>query len=189
MAAEKTFSFDRMSSRLIASRRMNTSASGGGIFTAQCRTVDGLVRWTSVTPNLVVNQGLQDMNIKYFTGTIATPFYVGLITGPASGTSFSALDTMTTHLGWSEFSDYTGDRPEITFGSANYANPSVVPSATVNFVITVAGVVAGAFLCTAATGTSGILFSESDFQSPGDRTVEPSDILSVSYTFSLGTLT
>lgn len=172
-----------------SSRKNGAHASGGGIFTAECRAADGSVRWTSTTPNLVVNQGLQDMNSKYFTGTTSTPFFVGLITGPASGTSFSALDTMTTHLGWTEFTDYSGNRPQITFSTANYANPSVVPSATVNFVITVAGVVAGAFLCTQATGTGGILFSESDFQSPGDRTVEPTDILSVSYTFSLGTLT
>jgi hypothetical protein len=36
-----------------------------------------------------------------------------------------------------------------------------------------------------ATGTSGTLFSESDFQSPGDRTVVSGDTLNVTYTFSL----
>jgi hypothetical protein len=46
-------------------------------------------------------------------------------------------------------------------------------------------VVAGAFLCSVATGTSGILFSASDFQSPGDRTVVSGDTLTVTYTFSL----
>ena len=45
--------------------------------------------------------------------------------------------------------------------------------------------VGGAFLCNAASGTSGILFSASDFQSPGDRTVASGDTLNVTYTFSL----
>jgi hypothetical protein len=36
-----------------------------------------------------------------------------------------------------------------------------------------------------ATGTSGILFSESDFQAPGDRAVVSGDVLNVTYQFSL----
>jgi hypothetical protein len=47
------------------------------------------------------------------------------------------------------------------------------------------GTVAGAFLCTVASGTSGVLFSESDFQAPGDRVVVSGDTLNVTYTFSL----
>jgi hypothetical protein len=45
--------------------------------------------------------------------------------------------------------------------------------------------VAGAFLTNVATGTSGILFSESDFQSPGDRVTVAGDVLNVTYQFSL----
>ena len=46
-------------------------------------------------------------------------------------------------------------------------------------------IVAGAFLASVSSGTSGVLFSESDFQSPGDRTVVSGDTLNVTYTFSL----
>jgi hypothetical protein len=49
----------------------------------------------------------------------------------------------------------------------------------------VGGVVAGAFLCTVDSGTSGVLFSEADFNAPGDRTVVAGDVLNVTYTFSL----
>jgi hypothetical protein len=47
------------------------------------------------------------------------------------------------------------------------------------------GVVAGAFLTNVDSGTSGILFSEANFQAPGDRTVVSGDTLNVTYTFSL----
>jgi hypothetical protein len=45
--------------------------------------------------------------------------------------------------------------------------------------------IAGAFLANVATGTSGILFSVSDFQAPGDRTVVSGDVLNVTYSFNL----
>jgi hypothetical protein len=45
--------------------------------------------------------------------------------------------------------------------------------------------VSGAFLCSVATGTSGILFSASEFSAPGDRSVVSGDTLNVTYTFNL----
>jgi hypothetical protein len=47
------------------------------------------------------------------------------------------------------------------------------------------GTVAGAFIATTTSGTSGVLFSASDFQSPGDRVVVSGDTLNVTYTFNL----
>jgi hypothetical protein len=47
--------------------------------------------------------------------------------------------------------------------------------------------VGGAFLTSNNTkgGTTGILFSAGDFQSPGDRSVVSGDTLNVTYQFSL----
>jgi hypothetical protein len=45
--------------------------------------------------------------------------------------------------------------------------------------------VSGAFLASVDTGTSGVLFSEAEFEAPGDRSVVSGDILNVKYTFSL----
>jgi hypothetical protein len=165
------------------------SAKAGGVFHVQCLDKDGNLKWEDNSPNLVVNTGLQDMNNKYFkaSGYTAT-WYLGLILGPGSSTTIAAGDTLALHGGWTEYTDYAGNRPAITFGTPTTADPSVISNSAApsSFSISGAGgTIAGAFVCNAATGTSGILFSASDFQSPGDRVVVSGDTLNVTYTFSL----
>lgn len=168
---------------------LTNKAKAGGVYTIECRDEQGNLKWSQATPNLVVNQGLQTMNETYFAAATQVPtWYVGLITGPGSGTTIAAGDTLASHTGWTEFTDYTGNRKTAVFATATTADPSVVTNALspASFIISGAGgTVAGAFLCSAATGTSGTLFSASDFQSPGDRVVVAGDTLNVTYTFSL----
>jgi hypothetical protein len=160
----------------------------GGIFHVQCLDKDGNLKWETSEHNLVVNEGLQDMNTQYFKGsTYSASFFLGLITGPGSGTTFAAADTLASKA-WTEFTDYSGSRKAVTFGTATTADPSVISNSAspASFTISGAGgTVAGAFLCTVSSGTSGVLFSESDFQAPGDRVVVAGDTLNVTYTFSL----
>jgi hypothetical protein len=63
------------------------------------------------------------------------------------------------------------------------SNSASVAVFSINGTVTVAG----AFLTSNNTkgGTTGILFSASDFQSPGDRAVVSGDTLNVTYQFSL----
>jgi hypothetical protein len=189
MISNKAVSVDKVGASVLLSGATVSAAGGAGVFTIQCFDKDGKLKWEEKNPNLVVNEGLQDMNDKYFAGvTYSAAWYLGLITGPGSGTTIDATDTLASHAGWTEFTDYTGNRKAVTFGSATLADPSVIDnSAAPNaFVITApGGTVAGAFLTSVATGTSGILFSASDFQSPGDRAVVAGDTLNVTYTFSL----
>ena len=188
MFNEKASSTDTVSAGLVARTGADSSARAGGVFHVQCLDKDGNLKWETSEHNLVVNQGLQDMNTKYFKGSAYTAdFYLGLITGPGSGTTFAAADTLASKA-WTEFTDYAGSRKAVTFGTATTADPSVISNSASpsSFAISGAGgTVAGAFLCTVASGTSGVLFSESDFQSPGDRTVVSGDTLNVTYTFSL----
>lgn len=160
----------------------------GGVFHVQCFDKDGNLKWETQEHNLVVNQGLQDLNTKYFKGaTYTAAWYIGLVTGPGSGTTYAAADTLASHAGWTEFTNYSGNRKAVTFGTASTADPSVIDNSAspAQFTVTGAGgTVAGAFLCSVASGTSGTLFSESDFQSPGDRAVVSGDIINVTYTFS-----
>ncbi len=168
---------------------LTNKAKAGGVYKVVCHDADGNLKWEETTHNLVVNTGLQNMNTQFFKGSAYTAaWYLGLITGPGSGTTIAAGDTLATHAGWTEFTNYSGNRKAVTFGTATTADPSVIDNSASpsQFTITSSGgVVAGAFLCNVATGTSGILFSASDFQSPGDRTVVSGDTLTVTYTFSL----
>lgn len=168
---------------------LTNTAKAGGVYKIECHDAQGNLKWEESTHNLVVNEGLQDMNTQYFKGSAYTAaWYLGLITGPGSGTAIAAADTLASHAGWTEFTNYSGNRKAVTFGTPTTADPSVVDNSgsPSSFSITSSGgVVAGAFLCSVATGTSGVLFSASDFQSPGDRTVVSGDTLTVTYTFSL----
>ena len=188
-AIEKSMSADQPSAGLVAGTRIVDGPRAGGVFHVQCLDKDGNLKWEESMHNLVVNEGLVEMNTQFFTGSNYTAaLYLGLIEGPGAGNTYAAADTLASHVGWVEFDNYSGARKLVTFGAATLADPSVI-SNTVSpssFSITsTGGVVAGAFLANVDSGTSGVLFSESNFQSPGDRTVVSGDTLNVTYTFSL----
>jgi hypothetical protein len=189
MFNEKAHSADSTNAGLVAKTGFGESAKGGGVFHVQCFDKDGTLKWEDSMHNLVVDVGLQDMNTKYFSGsTYTAAFFLGLVAGPDSSTTYAAADTLASHAGWTEFTNYSGTRKTVTFGTATTAAPSVIDNSgsPAQFNITSAGgTVAGAFLCDVDSGTSGLLFSEANFQSPGDRVVVSGDTLNVTYTFSL----
>lgn len=188
MMKDRATTGDAIGASVTVNNSVSASMMAGGVYHVQCFDKDGNLKWEDKAHNLVVNQGLKDMNDKYFSGAAYTAaWYLGLVTGPGSGTTFAAGDTLASHAGWTEFTNYSGNRGAVTFGAATTADPSVITNPSpVQFTITGAGgTVAGAFLASVATGTSGILFSESDFQSPGDRVVVSGDVLNVTYQFSL----
>lgn len=189
MFNENAKSTDSVTAGLVAKTGFSEKVSAGGVFHVQCFDAQGNLKWEDRMHNLVVNEGLQDMNTQYFKGsTYSAAFYLGLVTGPGSGTTYAAADTLSIHAGWTEFTNYSGSRKAVTFGTATTADPSVISNSAspAQFSISGAGgTVAGAFLCTVSSGTSGVLFSEADFQSPGDRVVVSGDTLNVTYTFSL----
>jgi len=172
---------------MIANKQAADAVGAGGVYSVECVGPDGQVKWTDTFHNLVMNVGVQDMNTQYFKGSIytATPF-LGLVTGPGSGTTFAAADTLASHAGWTESVAYSGSRKAVTFGTATTANPSVISNSASpsSFVMNATVTIAGAFLCTVASGTSGVLFSAGDFTG-GDKLVDNGDTLNVTYTFSL----
>lgn len=163
---------------------------GGGVFTVQCFDKDGNLKWEAQSPNLVVNVGLKDMNDKYFTGSAYTAtWFIGLY-GAGATNNPAAGDTMASHTGWTEVTAYSqATRPAASFGAATTADPSVITNSGSPAVFSINGTttVGGAFLTSNNTkgGTTGVLFSASDFSAPGDRNVVNGDTLNVTYTFSL----
>jgi hypothetical protein len=162
----------------------------GGVFTVQCFDSEGNLKWAEENHNLVVNVGLQDMCNQYFNGSsYNAAWYIGLY-GAAASNDPAAGDTMASHAGWTEVTAYSEtERPAANFGAATAADPSVISNSSSVAVFSINGTttVGGAFLTSDDTkgGSTGILFSASDFASPGDRAVVSGDVINVTYTFSL----
>ena len=192
MTIEKLKATDVVSSGLTCNTKAGEAAQATGVYHVQCHDKDGNLKWSADSKNLVVSAGLRYMAGTGLTSvTQITTWYLGLITGPGSGTTFIAGDTMATHAGWTEYVNYSNaNRVTATFATATTATPSVVTNTSSPAVFNIngaGGTVAGAFLTSDNTksGTTGTLFSEADFGSPGDRSVVNGDTLSVTYTFSL----
>lgn len=145
----------------------------------ECVGADGQVKWVEDVDNLVTTAGKIDILDKYFKGSAYTAaWYLGL-----KGTGTAVVgDTAASHASWSEVNPYTGNRPAITFGTTAAGSNTAT---AVSYSITVAGptTVAGAFVQSVNTGTTGILYSASDFAS--SRSVVAGDTLNVTLTVSM----
>ena len=183
-------SVDTVSSGLICGSRPNELAHATGRFKMQCLDKDGKLKWEAEESNLVVNVGLAYMAGSALTSVTAiTSWFIGLYGAGASNLP-AAGDTMASHAGWTEDVPYSNaTRPACTFVTATTANPSVATNSAspASFNINTNATVGGAFLVSNSTksGSTGTLFSASDFSSPGERSVVASDTLNVTYTLSL----
>ncbi len=187
---EKSKGTDNTQAKLMRNLRPEDAARAFGKFKMQCFDKDGNLKWEAEEHNLVVNVGLQYMCGTALTSvTQITTWYIGLYGAGASNTP-AAGDTMSSHAGWTEAVPYSNaNRPTCVFATATTANPSVATNSAspAAFNIDATATVGGAFLTSSNTksGTTGTLFSASDFSSPGDRSVVSGDTLNVTYTMSL----
>ena len=190
MTIEKTKATDTVFSGLTCNTKAGEDAKATGVFEIKCHDKDGNLKWTAESKNLVVNVGLQYMAGSALTSVAQiTTWYLGLYGAGAANTP-AAGDTMASHAGWTEVTAYSNaNRVTATFVTATTANPSVVTNTASPAVFNINGTatVGGAFLISNSTkgGSTGVLFSASDFQSPGDRSVISGDIVKVTYQFSL----
>lgn len=134
-------------------------------------------KWREKVRNLVMTAGKTDIVDKYFKGSSYTAaWYMGL---KGAGT-IAAGDTLASHAGWSEVTPYSGNRPAITWGTTTSGSNTAT---AVSYSITGTSTVAGAFICTVNTGSSGVLYSCSDFAA--SRNVASGDTLNVTPTESV----
>jgi hypothetical protein len=181
---DKSAKADRFEATLSMGSDNVDDLSVGGAFHVECYDSLGEIKWEDGFHNLVVNQGLADMNNKYFNGSGYTAaWYLGLIDNDPAPT-LSGADSMNSHAGWTESTNYSGGRKALTFGTSTQADPSVITTSAVSFSITGADTIYGAFVASDSTagGTAGILFSEGAFSSV--RNVVSGDTLNVTYSLS-----
>jgi hypothetical protein len=179
---------DIVTADVVRGGSVGTGVRAHGEFHVQCFDKDGVLKWEERGPNLVVNQGLQDMNTKYFKGSSYSAFwYIGLY-GSGATNSPDPGNTMASHSSWTEVTTYSNaNRPTATFGTASTADPSVIDNSAspAAFNINGTATIGGAFLTSDNTkgGITGTLFSAKSFSA--DRSVVNGDTVNVTYTFNL----
>lgn len=181
MSGKESMDFsDSSGISLAASHEASDGFIPCGFFKVTCHAPDGSIRWEVESPNLVVNQGKNDLLNQYFRGSAYTgSFFVGL---KGTGT-VAAADTLASKA-WAEITAYSNaTRPAYTTVAptaqqvSNSASPAV-------FNINGTAAVAGCFIATNNTksGTTGTLFSAVDFSAV--RNVLNGDTLTVTYNVS-----
>ncbi len=146
-----------------------------GHWTFECFDPNGNLKWKEDGKNLIVTTGLNHILDVEFNGTTQdTTWFIGL----KNAGTVAAGDTLASHSGWTENSNYTGNRKAYTTVSAA-AGVITNTASKASFAITTdSQTIAGGFLATIDTGTSGILFSAKDFTG-GNKSADNGDTLEV----------
>jgi hypothetical protein len=133
--------------------------------------------------NLITNAGLNYLLDVALSGASATTtWYIGLTDGTPT---VAAGDTMSSHGGWAEVTDYS-QANRVTWSEAGVSAQSITNSASpASFSINATVTVGGAFLTSVNTkgGTTGTLFAVGAFTA-GDRSFINGDTLNVTATYS-----
>jgi len=166
-----------------------------GCYHVVCRDKDGNIKWEEEFPNLVNAVGKELMLDTLLSGTSYTTVgpFLGLISGASP--TFLAADTMSSHSGWTEFTNYTvggsAVRGTASFSSASSSglspsNVTTKSAAAITYTITGAGgTVGGCFLVTGSGAvstqgsTAGTLYSAGAFSTA--KVTTSGDTVSVTY--------
>ena len=186
---------DQASVILNAGAKANETLGIEGHYHVECRDKDGNIKWSETFANLVnaVGKELMLNTLLRTPGTYTTTgMYLGLVSG-ASPTFGTGSDTMLSHAGWTEFSNYTvggsAVRGTPTFSAATStgstpSNVTTCAAAAITYTITGAGgTVGGCFLVIGGTSafgnTTGTLYSAGAFATAKITTA--GDTVSVTY--------
>lgn len=184
MQSESTNAVDNSAVRVTKTAGTEEVISVHGHYDVVCVGADGNVKWEDKIENLVVTVGKNDLLDKYFAGaTYTAAWYMGLVNGGTTPT-YAAGDTLASHAGWTEDTNYSGTN-RITVGW-NAASAGSKASTTTAFSITGTTTIAGALLCQTQVRatTTGVLYSAGSFTG-GNRAVVNGDTLNITYTASV----
>ena len=188
MYSENSKADDQSSALITKTNGLSETTIITGVFHFECVGADGVVKWTDTMPNLVTTAGRNDMLDKYFAGSAYTAtWYMGLVDG-ATTPSYSAANTLASHVGWTELAAgtaYTTTSTNRITMAWNAASAGAKASTSTSFPIIASNTVAGALVTATQSGSaSGVLYSAGNFTG-GNRTVVNTDTLNVTYTATL----
>jgi hypothetical protein len=151
-----------------------------------CRDKDGNLKWSDLFCNEVVIVGLNDSLDKHLKGSAYTAvWYVGLM----SATPITApSDTMASHVGWTEVTDYDEATREVlilgTVAAGSVDNTASKASFTMNASVNVGG----AFIASGSGKgeTASILYGGGALDG-GNKPVDATDVLNVTVVCSAAT--
>ena len=158
-----------------------------GRYDVDCYGSDGSLKWSESFHNRITTAGLNkylDATLK--TGLASPAWYVGLVTGPGSGNTYAAADTMSSHAGWLSDTHFS-EAARQAWTPGTVAAGSVDNSASrAVFTMSASATIAGCFVTDSSTkaGTTGTLLSVGNF-SGGDRTLVAGDQIKVTFTASV----
>ena len=120
--------------------------------------------------NLITNVGVQNwLDTQFGNATPLTqvnPWYIGLVNNTPSPV-YAQADTLASHSGWAEItSELSAAR--VAWDDADAATRSKGTSTTSSFSVTGSVTVAGLFIASVISGSSGILFSVGSFSTTQD---------------------
>lgn len=123
--------------------------------------------------DVMFNDGTPIANNSWFIGLISLASYTALAAG----------DTMSSHSGWTEFTNYT-QSTRVAWGSGAASGQSVTNASPATFDLNNSGTVKGVFITSVSTksGTTGTLWATALFGA--DVPVTNGDQLKITYTVS-----
>jgi len=111
--------------------------------------------------NNITDEGLDKiLDVMFGVDTKVAAWYAGLIDN-VGFVAFADGDLLNSHAGWDEFATYTGNRKQWSPGASS--SQEITNAVSMDFAITGDGVVHGGFICSAASGTTGVLWSTAAF--------------------------
>ncbi len=133
-----------------------------GTWNFKCYDSNNNLKWEEQGDNLVTTEGLNNiLDVMFGGSTQDTTWFIGL----KNAGTVAAGDTLASHAGWTENSNYTGNRKAYTIVSAA-AGAITNTASKASFSINAdTQTIAGGFLASVDTGTSGVLFNAKDFSS------------------------
>lgn len=143
---------------------------------------DGKILYEEIKENLIPTVGLNNILTQYYKGSAYTAAWYAGITGATP--SPAAGDTMASHGGWTEVTNYDeANRLTLTFGTVSAGS---VAASAVDFTISATVTVGGAFMVDNNTkgGSTGTLSGVVAF-SGGNRSCVDNDIIRLTVTCTM----